>query len=148
MAKKTATILGVLFLIAGVGGFVMPGMAGFHLSIVHSIVHLVSGALSLYLGLKGSDAGARTFCLIFGIVYGLLGVVGFLMGSPGSPSSGMPGPTDERLFKVLPGILELGTVDHMFHIVVGAIYVTSALMTRSDVLVRPGPEGTKRGVGL
>ena len=148
MAKRTATILGIVFLVAGVGGFILPGMLGFHLSIAHSVIHLISGAISLYLGVKGTVAGARMFSLIFGTVYALLGVAGYIWGAAAVPSDGVPGPADLRLFKVIPGVLELGTVDHLFHIFVGLLYVATALATRVDVLVRPGPEGTKRGSGL
>ena len=133
MAKTIATVLGIAFLLVGVLGFVAPAFLGTHLSVTHSIVHLVSGALALYLGLKGTLAQARLFCLIFGAVYALLGIVGFLAGSPGSPSAGVPGPTDDRLFKVLPGMLELGTMDHVVHILLGAIFLVAGLMTKADL---------------
>lgn len=131
MAKTVATILGALFILVGIVGFVAPGLLGTHLSVAHNLVHLVSGALSLYLGLKGTLSQARLFCLIFGIVYGLLGVVGFFAGSPGSPSHGHPGPTDERLFRVIPGTLELGTTDHILHILLGVIFLIAGLMTKA-----------------
>jgi hypothetical protein len=133
MAKTIATVLGIAFLLVGVLGFVAPAFLGTHLSVTHSIVHLVSGALALYLGLKGTLAQARLFCLIFGAVYALLGVVGFLAGSPGSPSAGVPGPMDDRMFKVLPGMLELGTMDHVVHILLGAIFLVAGLMTKADL---------------
>ena len=133
MAKTIATVLGIAFLLVGVLVFVAPAFLGTHLSVTHSIVHLVSGALALYLGLKGTLAQARLFCLIFGAVYALLGIVGFLAGSPGSPSAGVPGPTDDRLFKVLPGMLELGTMDHVVHILLGAIFLVAGLMTKADL---------------
>ena len=52
MAKRIATLLGIGFLLAGLLGFIAPGLLGFHLSIAHTIIHLVSGAIALYLGLK------------------------------------------------------------------------------------------------
>src|SRR5688500_3329058 len=102
MAKRTATILGIVFLVAGVGGFILPGMLGFHLSVAHSVIHLISGAISLYIGVKGTMAGARMFSLIFGAVYALLGVAGYIWGAAAVPSDGVPGPADLRLFKVIP----------------------------------------------
>ena len=131
MAKTIATFLGIGFLLVGVLGFVMPGMMGAHFSLAHNIVHLLTGAVSLFFGLKGTLGGARAFCIAFGAVYGLLGVAGFLMGGTGSPTPGVPGPEDARLFKVLPGVLELGTSDHLIHIVLGAIYLIGGLMTRN-----------------
>jgi hypothetical protein len=130
MAKTVATIMGVVFLLVGITGFVAPGVGGFHLSMTHNLIHIISGAASLYFGLAGTLRGARTFCLAFGAVYGLLGVAGFLLGSQGSPS--MPGmAADSRLFKVLPGMLELGTSDHTFHVLLAIVYIVAGLMTKA-----------------
>src|SRR4051812_49480696 len=78
MAKTIATILGIIFLVVGLLGFAMPGIMGMHLSAAHNVVHLVSGALALYFGTKGTYESARAFCIIFGLVYGLLGLIGFV----------------------------------------------------------------------
>src|SRR5688500_8477871 len=134
MAKTVATILGVVLLLVGVAGFFLPGLLGTHLSLAHNVVHLVSGAIALYLGLKGSLAATRMFCLVFGVVYALLGVAGYLLGKPDTPSlAGMAdmGP-DARLFKVLPGMLELGTMDHNVHILLGAVFLIAGLMTKAS----------------
>jgi hypothetical protein len=132
MAKTIATILGVLFILVGIVGFVAPGVGGFHLSAAHNLIHLVSGAASLYFGLKGTLAGARLFCIVFGAVYGLLGLAGFLAGGPGTPA--MPGmAADSRLLKVLPGTLELGTSDHTFHVILAIIYLAAGFLTRVDL---------------
>jgi hypothetical protein len=133
MAKRVATIMGVVFILAGLVGFVSNDLLGFHLSFFHNAaVHIVSGVVSLYFGLRGTLRGARLFCLVFGAVYALIGVVGFLLGTSQSPSAGVPGPADSRLFKALPGLLELGTSDHVLHIVLGLIFVVGGLMTRDD----------------
>lgn len=133
MAKKVATILGIGFLLVGLIGFISPHFLGTHLSMAHTIVHLLSGAIALYLGLKGTPSQAKTFCLVFGLVYALLGVGGFLLGSQGSPSAGVPGPSDDRLWKVIPGTLELGTMDHIIHILLGAIFLIGGLLDKRDV---------------
>jgi len=130
MAKTVATILGVAFLLVGIVGFVAPSVGGFHLSLAHNLIHLVSGAVSLYFGLAGTLSGARLFCIVFGAVYGLLGVAGFLLGAPGTPA--MPGMVaDGRLFKVLPGTLELGTSDHLFHIALGIVFLAAGFLTKA-----------------
>lgn len=118
MAKTIATILGVVFILVGLVGFAAPNLMGAHFSTAHNIIHLVSGAAALYLGLKGSLSAAKMFCLIFGAVYLLLGVVGFAVGSG-----------DDRMFQVIAGTLELGTVDHVIHILFGAIFLIGGLMT-------------------
>jgi len=80
MAKTVATVLGIGFLLIGVIGFFAPSFLGMHLMLGHSVVHLATGAISLFLGLKGSLGAAKTFGIVFGIVYMLLGVAGFLAG--------------------------------------------------------------------
>jgi hypothetical protein len=120
MAKTVATILGIGFLLVGILGFVAPDVMGMHLSMAHNLVHLVSGALALWVGLAGSYSAARSFCIFFGIVYGLLGVLGFVMGEPGP----------ERMLTVIPGQLMLGRMDHIVHIVLGAIFLIGGLISR------------------
>jgi uncharacterized membrane protein HdeD (DUF308 family) len=120
MAKTITTLLGIVFILVGLVGFAAPGLLGAHLSPAHNIVHLVSGAIALYLGLKGSLSAAKMFCLVFGIVYLLLGVVGFFAGTD-----------TDRMFHVIPGVLELGTVDHVIHVLFGAIFLIGGLMTGS-----------------
>jgi hypothetical protein len=133
MAKTVSTLIGLAFILVGIIGFVKPEMGGTHLSTVHNVVHLVSGAAALYFGTKGTLAQAKMFALIFGIVYAGLGVAGFLAGSSQNPSAHMPGPGDERMLKVLPGMLELGTRDHILHIAIGALFLIAALATKANI---------------
>ena len=135
MANRIATILGIGFLLVGVLGFLMPAVLGMHLSAAHNVVHLVTGAVSLWLGLKGTVSAAKTFCIVFGLVYLLLGVAGFVAGADAEP--GVPGPHDARPLKILPGTLEFGTMDHGVHILLGAVYLIGGLMTRTVVAARP-----------
>ena len=134
MAKTISTVLGVVFILVGIVGFIMPTFLGTHLSLAHNLVHLISGAVALYFGLAGSLSAARLFCLVFGGVYLLLGVCGFLLGGQGTPSGSMAsmGP-DSRLLTVIPGQLELGTMDHVVHILLGLIFLIGGLITKADV---------------
>src|ERR1041384_350994 len=84
MTKTILDIMGTIFLVVGIAGFVSPGLGGTHLSLAHNVIHLVSGALALWFGLKGTLSNARTFSWVFGIVYGLLGVAGMVFGQPGT----------------------------------------------------------------
>jgi hypothetical protein len=134
MAKTIATILGIGFILAGLLGIIAPGVLGLHTSTAHNLVHLITGAVSLYIGLRGTLAGAKMFCLVFGAVYLLLGVVGFLLGTAQSVTAGMPGMSpDNRLFKLIPGVLEFGTSDHIVHILLGLIFLIGALLTKRDL---------------
>ena len=129
MAKTICTLLGIVLLLVGLLGFVNHDLMGTHLSAAHNIVHILSGAIALYLGLKGTLSAARMFCLVFGVVYLLLGLAGFLFGGQGTP--GVPGPVDARLLKVLPGVLEFGTADHGVHILLGAVFLLGGFLTKA-----------------
>lgn len=129
MAKTTSTVLGVAFLLVGVLGLAVPDFMGFHLGPAHSVVHLLTGVVALYLGLRGTMSAARWFCLIFGGVYGLLGIVGLIAGGHGMPSPSVPGPEDSHLLRVIPGMLELGTRDHLLHVLLGVVFLIGGLMT-------------------
>ena len=121
MAKTIATILGVVFILVGIVGFFDHTLMGTHLSNTHNAVHLISGALSLYFGLAGSLSAARLFCIIFGIVYALLGVAGLALGS---------GPD-----RILPidDLLMLGTMDHGVHILLGVVFLVGGFLTKPVV---------------
>jgi hypothetical protein len=131
MANRTATILGTVFLLVGILGFVIPNLGGAHFSVAHNLVHIISGAVALWLGLKGSPQAAKTFCIVFGAVYLLLGVAGFVAGADASPSTGIPHGNDTKMLKVIPGQLELGTMDHIIHVLMGGIFLIGGFATRS-----------------
>lgn len=117
MAKTVCKLLGIVLVIVGIAGFVAPNLLGAHLMPVHNLVHLVSGAIALYFGFAGSAGAAKGFCLIFGIVYLLLGIAGWFMGI---------GP--EHLFHVGGEMLTLGKVDHIIHIVLGVVFLAGGLL--------------------
>ena len=125
MARTTCKILGLAFLVAGLVGFVQPHFLGFHLTTIHNVIHLATAAVALYLGFAGTLTAARTFCLTFGSVYALLGVLGFL--APGLVATvlGHPAP-------VTSGEL---TPDNLFHIAAGGAFLVSG-MKGSPVAVR------------
>jgi hypothetical protein len=112
VAKKICTLVGVVFILVGIVGWFAPTLLGAHLSPAHNVVHLVSGVLALYFGLKGSAGGAVNFCRIFGLVYLALGVLGFVLGAGA-----------DKMWAVLPGTLELGTVDHVIHVLLGLLFL-------------------------
>src|SRR5260370_4848980 len=114
MAKTVCKLLGVIFVIVGIAGFVAPTLLGEHLSPVHNLVHVVSGAIALYFGFAGSAGAARGFCVLFGIVYLLLGICGWFLGT---------GP--DHMFNI-GTFLMLGKVDHIIHILLASIFLPAA----------------------
>lgn len=132
MAKTIATILGAVFILVGICGFIMPGLLGTHLSLAHNLVHIISGAIALYFGLAGTLSGARMFCLVFGAVYLLLGIVGFVAGHQGMPT--VPDmAADSHLLSLMPHTLEFGTMDHVLHVLLGIVFLAGGFLTKADV---------------
>jgi hypothetical protein len=73
-----ATILGAVLLLVGIIGFVSNPVLGiFDVNGLHNAVHLLSGAVLVGLGVWGSTASARTGNRAFGIIYGLVAILGF-----------------------------------------------------------------------
>lgn len=134
MAKTICTILGIVFILVGIMGFIVPDLLGTHLSLAHNLVHIISGAVALYFGLAGSLSGARLFCLVFGAVYLLLAVLGFLLGGAGPHTmADMTGANDANLWKVIAGQLELGRMDHIVHVLLGVVFLIGGFITKADV---------------
>jgi hypothetical protein len=119
MAKTICKILGVIFLLVGIAGFAAPTLLGAHLTPPHNLVHIISGIVALYFGFAGSLGGAKGFCLVFGVVYLALGFLGmFALGDPAM----------DRIWHIGP--LVLGKVDHLIHILLGALFLAGGLFTK------------------
>jgi hypothetical protein len=117
MAKTVCKILGVVFLLVGVAGFAAPNLLGAHLSTPHNVVHIVSGAIALYLGFAGTLSAAKIFCLVFGLVYLGLAVMGIAFGE-GADRMWMLGP------------LHFGQADHFIHGILGLVFLAGGLFTK------------------
>src|SRR5688572_26668726 len=85
MLKRIAVAFGLVFLLVGVLGFV-PGatrdghlLGIFHVNPAHNMVHIITGIGAIACGLTSAHA-AQLFFRIFGVVYGLVAVLGFMMG--------------------------------------------------------------------
>jgi len=118
MAKTVCKILGVVFLLVGVCGFAAPNLLSAHLSPIHNVVHIVSGAIALYFGFAGTLSGAKGFCLLFGVIYLALGVLGLALGQP-----------PDRMWMVGP--LHFGQADHAIHSLFGVIFLAGGLFTKT-----------------
>lgn len=69
-------------------------------------------------GFAGTLSAARAFCLIFGVVYLALGILGLVLGEP-----------PDRMWHPL-NVLELGTSDHAIHLLLGALFLAGGLFTK------------------
>src|SRR5215218_4557289 len=98
LLKRAAILFGIVFLLVGILGFI-PAVAPnqmllgiFHVNAAHNVVHLLSGAVALGCGLA-SVAASRLYFRIFGVVYGLVAILGFVQGNTnllGLISNNMP----------------------------------------------------------
>jgi hypothetical protein len=82
--QKAAKWFGWIILVVGIAGFI-PGIvttSGLELGIfqvdpIHNLIHILSGLIALFCAT--SLKGAKTYFKIFGIVYGLVTILGFVM---------------------------------------------------------------------
>lgn len=112
MLKKISLIFGIVFVIIGIGGFlpflVTKDSMGMNLLLglfmvggVHNIIHLASGVGAL-LGSK-SNKYARLYFQIFGVVYGIVTIIGFVQGH------------------TVLGIFPVNLADNFLHLVISAL---------------------------
>ena len=80
MAKQFTQIVGFVLVVVGILGFIMGEkmLLGLHFSTLHNSIHILSGAVLAYLGFKGNANNQRLGAQIFGVVYGLVAILGFL----------------------------------------------------------------------
>lgn len=123
MAQTVCKVLGFAFLVGGLVGFVQPHFLGFHLTTVHNVIHLATAAVALYLGFAGTVTAARTFCLVFGATYLLLGVLGFV--APGLVATLLVHPDPVTSEELRP--------DNLFHIVTGALFLVAGMKSPAAV---------------
>jgi len=117
MAKTVCKLLGVVFVLVGICGFFAPGLLGAHFNTPHNVVHIVSGLIALYFGFAGSLSGAKGFCLVFGVVYLALGILGLVF-------VGAHGTWDL-------GPLMFGKVDDGIHLLLGVVFLAGGLFTKN-----------------
>ncbi|MDP9382535.1 MAG: DUF4383 domain-containing protein [Chloroflexota bacterium] len=107
MARLYAQVTGVTLIILGLVGIITGDvLLSLNSELVEDIVHLLAGAVALYAGFgTRSDGPAIQYARIFGAVYLLLGILGFVI---------------PRLFGLLPDV-GYRIQDNIVHLVLGAI---------------------------
>lgn len=105
MGKTIVTILGVVFIAIGLLGFVNNPILGiFGVNTLHNLVHIVSGVLALWAVNKGMDSTVL-FSKVFGIVYGLVAVLGFVVPA------------------FMESLLAVDMTDNILHVVLAVIFL-------------------------
>jgi hypothetical protein len=88
----------------------------FHVNAVHNLVHLLSGAVALLTGLT-STAAARTYFRVFGIVYALVAVLGFIVGNG-----------------LLLGLIANNMADTWLHVVIALVALALGFMAQESTV--------------
>ena len=124
-SKTAALIIGFTFIAVGVIGFTGNPLVGnnaiFHTDVIHNLVHVISGVLFVLVALA-SPGNIRGFMKLFGIIYFLLGVIGFMViGSEG--------------MTVLLGFLHINGPDNYLHVALGVVIFLAGMYTRNTTTV-------------
>jgi hypothetical protein len=133
MVKRVALVFGIVFLLVGVLGFIMPGPGGimdmsadppanmllglFPVNFLHNLVHLLFGVWGLVA--SRSFSGAKMFAQVGGVIYVVLAVLGFVV------------PTTF-------GLIPIGGNDIWLHAVLG-IVLAGIGFTAKDEMAAPTP---------
>ena len=109
MLKTWAWIFAVAFIVIGILGFV-PGITTadghllgiFEVDPLHNIIHLLSGLVALFV-VFGSAAAQQMYFKVFGIVYLLVTIIGFVQGD------------------TVLGLINTNMADHILHLLIAIV---------------------------
>ena len=125
MVRLYAQILGVVLLLVGVVGLLVGErlvLGILNADILEDIVHLITGGLLAYVGFGRTDlALARNVVLVLGIIYLVVGLLGFAV------------PT---MFWLLPDGYTI--FDNLLHLALGVASIAVALFARGSVAAQRG----------
>ena len=119
MLKKFAKIVGIVFIVVGILGFI-PGITYrqnllgiFHVNTLHNLVHLATGLIA-YLVSRSSMRAAQLYFQIFGIIYAIIGFMGFGYGN-----------------RDIMGILANNMADTWLHLIIGVVFIYCGFLYKS-----------------
>jgi hypothetical protein len=117
-------LAGLSLLLAGVFGFISDSsfdtgdgvqgdlLLGFEVNAIHNLIHVASG-----LGLLAASprrASARAVAIGFGLVYGLVAIIGLIDGED------------------VLGLIPINSADNLLHIALAALGIITGLISRDD----------------
>ena len=104
MAKTIVMVLGVVFVLIGILGFFNDPILGiFDVNALHNVIHLASGLVAL--AMARTEAGAVTFAKVFGVVYALVAILGFVAGG------------------FMDSLLDVNAADNWLHVVLALVFL-------------------------
>ncbi|MFZ1987479.1 MAG: DUF4383 domain-containing protein [Minisyncoccia bacterium] len=106
--KMLALVLGVVFVLVGILGFISNPLVGegalFHTNTAHNLVHLAFGLILLGVAMWAPMQSAL-WLKVLGALYLLVALLGFVMTSP------------------LLGLVEVNGADNWLHVVLGVVLI-------------------------
>jgi Domain of unknown function (DUF4383) len=107
-AKECALWGGVILLVLGVIGlFTGNSLIGLNSEMLEDVIHIVAGAILAYFGWRGAPAQASMWLKVFGVIFLVVGLLGFF---------------DRSIFGLFT--VGMGTFDNIVHLLygIGGIY--------------------------
>jgi hypothetical protein len=118
-ARLAAIIIGVVFVLVGILGFVPNPLVSatglFTVNTLHNLVHIVSGAVLLagaYTAL-----GSALALKIIGVIYGVVAILGLIVG---------PG--------MLLGLVQINAADNWLHVLLAVVILAAGFLLPDDKL--------------
>ena len=117
--RQYAQVLGVVLIVVGVLGLLVGDGLLFgilNIDVVEDIVHILTGGVLAYVGFGRVDAGAaRSVVLALGVVYLLVGILGFVV---------------PMMFGLIP--TGYTVFDNLLHLALGVLSLAVALTARGE----------------
>lgn len=117
MVTTLAKVFGVVFILIGILGFI-PGITSdghllgiFEVDAVHNIIHLLTGIIAF--AVASSVHGSRVFFKVFGIIYALVMILGFVTGD-------------------VLGLIHVNLADNVLHLIIAVVALWAGFMSGSD----------------
>lgn len=124
MAKKSALVIGIVFILVGILGFIPNGIVGegatFETDTLHDIIHLVFGLILVFVALKAAHKAASTLVVV-GIIYLLLAIIGFVQGT------------------TILGLVPVNAADNWLHLVLGVVIAALGFASKKGSQISSDP---------
>ena len=123
MAKLYATVFGAVLTVVGLVGFI-PALSTngnllgiFAIDPLHNVIHLLSGVVGLAAAFTAGAKYARLYAGVFGVVYGLVTIIGFIQGT------------------TVLGLISINLADNVLHLLIAIVSLGVFFITRPSAKV-------------
>lgn len=120
--KMVAMIAGAVLALVGLLGFAMDPVLGvFEVSMLHNIVHLLSGLVLLGVAFMNNGVNARITLLVLGAVYAIVAILGFI--AAGTLDTLLGGTTTAPANNM---------ADNVLHVLLAVVFIAVPLVVKED----------------